>query len=241
MEDTKQCGVTGIKKIKLLVTIVDRGLGDEVAEALREDGVTFNLISPAYCAAGSQLMDYLGLTALERDLVFSVVSENIAFEMLNKVLYKFDLDEPSHGLAFTIPISGISGPLAFRYMVALQEQEDSGFPSNCDDPYDCVLTIVNRGFADQVVDGAKAAGAHGGTIFYARGTGIHEVEKFFSISIQPEKELVLNVVKHENVDRVMQAIAAAAGLGTEGRGLTFSLPIDDIVGIFCPCEDLKDE
>jgi nitrogen regulatory protein PII len=101
--------------------------------------------------------------------------------------------------------------------------------------YDCVLTIVSRGFADQVVDAAREAGAHGGTVFFARGTGIHEIEKFFSISIQPEKELVLNVVDRNNAPAVMDAIVAAAGLGTEGRGLTFSLPIDDIVGIFCPC------
>lgn len=121
MEDTKQCGAGGIKRIKLLVTIVDRGLGEEVSKVLREDGITFNLISPAYCAAGSQLMDYLGLTSLERDLVFSVVSDTIAHEVLNKILYKFDLDEPSNGLAFTIPVCGVSGPLALRYMTGQQE------------------------------------------------------------------------------------------------------------------------
>lgn len=101
--------------------------------------------------------------------------------------------------------------------------------------YDCILTIVSRGFADQVVDAAREAGAHGGTVFFARGTGIHEIEKFFSISIQPEKELVLNVVDRNNAPAVMDAIVEAAGLSTEGRGLTFSLPIDDIVGIFCLC------
>jgi nitrogen regulatory protein PII len=100
--------------------------------------------------------------------------------------------------------------------------------------YDLVLTIVNRGFADQVVDAAKRAGAHGGTIFYARGTGIHEIEKFFSISIQPEKESVINVVKHEHLKRILDSIVTAAGLETEGKGLTFSMPIDDIVGFFRP-------
>lgn len=118
MEDTK---LNGIKRIKLLIVIADRGRGEEVAEALREDGVTFNLISPAYVAAGSKLMDYLGLTSLERDIILSVVSERIAHELLNKVLYKFDLDEPENGIAFTIPISGISGPLALRYMLGEQE------------------------------------------------------------------------------------------------------------------------
>jgi len=100
--------------------------------------------------------------------------------------------------------------------------------------YDLVLTIVSRGFADQVVEAARKAGAHGGTIFCARGTGIHEIAKFFSISIQPEKEIIINVIKHEHLDAIMNAIVAAAGLDTEGRGLTFSMPIDDIVGFFDP-------
>lgn len=100
--------------------------------------------------------------------------------------------------------------------------------------YDVVLTIVSRGFADQVVDAARKAGAPGGTVFYARGTGIHEIEKFFSISIQPEKEIIINVVKHEHLQTIMDSIVAAAGLETEGKGLTFSMPIDDIVGFFRP-------
>ena len=58
--------------------------------------------------------------------------------------------------------------------------------------YDLIITVVNRGYADVVVEAAKKAGAQGGTIFYARGTGIHEVEKIFGITIQPQKDVVLN-------------------------------------------------
>jgi nitrogen regulatory protein PII len=101
------------------------------------------------------------------------------------------------------------------------------------------MTIVNRGFADQVIDAARSAGAHGGTVFYARGTGIHEVEKFFAISIQPEKEVVLNLVKHEDTQTIMHSIVAAAGLKTEGKGLSFALPITNVVGIVHSLEELE--
>jgi len=105
--------------------------------------------------------------------------------------------------------------------------------------YDLIMTIVNRGFADQVVDAARAAGAHGGTVFYARGTGIHELEKFFAISIQPEKEVVLSIVKHENTQAIMHSIVEAAGLKTAGKGLAFVLPVSDVVGIVHSLEDLE--
>ncbi len=105
--------------------------------------------------------------------------------------------------------------------------------------YDLIMTIVNRGFADQVVDAARSAGAHGGTVFYARGTGIHELEKFFALSIQPEKEVVLNIVRHEDTQTIMHSIVAAAGLKTAGKGLAFALPISDVVGITHSLEEME--
>lgn len=97
--------------------------------------------------------------------------------------------------------------------------------------YDLIITIVNRGCADNAVEAAKLAGAKGGTIFYARGTGIHEVEKFFGITIQPEKEIILNLVKHNLTKDVMQKILKESGICTPGRGLSFVLPVEDVVGI----------
>ncbi|WP_227018078.1 hypothetical protein [Sinanaerobacter chloroacetimidivorans] len=116
-----ECKHSGIKKIKLLVAILERGLGEDLAEILRESGVTFNMISPAYRASGSALMDCFGFSNPERDLVLSVVTEDKVDSIMKKIMYKFDLDEPGNGIAFTIPISGVSGPLALRYISGMSE------------------------------------------------------------------------------------------------------------------------
>lgn len=118
MEEGKHLAM---KRIKLLVAIVDRGKGEDVVEILRESGVTYNMISPAYRASGSDIIDYLGLSNPEQDLILSVVTEDKVSRILNKLLYKMDLDEPGNGLAFTIPISGVSGPLALRYISGIFE------------------------------------------------------------------------------------------------------------------------
>lgn len=97
--------------------------------------------------------------------------------------------------------------------------------------FNLIITLVNRGFADQVIDAAREAGARGGTVIYARGTGVHEMEKFLNISIQPEKEMVMTIVKKSDAKNVTQAIVNSAGLKTEGRGISFTLPITDLVGI----------
>lgn len=94
-----------------------------------------------------------------------------------------------------------------------------------------IITIVTRGFADKVMESAKSAGAEGATIFNARGNGIHETDTILGVSIQPEKEVVMIVVRKNIRKKVMRAICVDCGMNEEGRGLCFSLPIEEIGGI----------
>lgn len=93
-----------------------------------------------------------------------------------------------------------------------------------------IFCVINNGFSDLVMDAAKEAGAKGGTIFHARGTGNKDIEKFFGISISPEKEIVFIVIGTDIKDKVMTAIYKKAGMDTKGQGIIFSLPIDDFIG-----------
>ena len=97
--------------------------------------------------------------------------------------------------------------------------------------YELLITIVNLGFSEEVMDAARQAGARGGTILHVRGTGSQAEAKFFGITIQPEKELVLIVAPKEHRTPIMQAICQRAGLHTPGSGITFSLPVTAVAGI----------
>ena len=97
--------------------------------------------------------------------------------------------------------------------------------------YEAVFCIVNDGFSDVVMDAAKEAGARGGTVIHARGTANKEAENFFHITIQPEKEIVMILVPAEIKDDVLHALYRKAGLKSEGQGIAFSMPVDDVVGM----------
>ncbi len=97
--------------------------------------------------------------------------------------------------------------------------------------YDLILTIVNRGYADEVMTAAKSQGATGGTILNGRGTGAKEAEKFFNISIQEEKELVMIVAPSEIKNAIMCEIVNKTGLNSPGKGITLSVPVDAIAGL----------
>lgn len=97
--------------------------------------------------------------------------------------------------------------------------------------YSLIISIVNRGFSDDVMDAAREAGAKGGTILYGHGAGLREAETFFGISIHPEKELVIILASEETRPHIMQSIVKRVGMESEGAGITFSLPVTDVEGI----------
>ena len=93
-----------------------------------------------------------------------------------------------------------------------------------------IVTVVDKGNTDLVMEAARAAGASGGTVVKARGTGA-ELAKFFGVSISEEKEMIYIVAKRTDRDAIMRAIMEKAGSSTEAHGAIFSLPVDSVVGI----------
>jgi nitrogen regulatory protein PII len=97
--------------------------------------------------------------------------------------------------------------------------------------YKCVFAIVNNGFSEVAMDAARACGATGGTILHGRGTVSKDAEKFFKMTIQPDKEIVLILVKNELVDGILKALYSAIGSSREAQGIAFALPVDEVIGL----------
>ncbi len=107
--------------------------------------------------------------------------------------------------------------------------------------YQLVVCIVNSGFSDAVMDAARDAGAGGGTILAGRGTANKEAERFFGITVQPEKDMVMIVVPTAIKDAVMHALYKAVGLNTPGQGIAFALPVECAVGMVSGAAPVADE
>ena len=95
-----------------------------------------------------------------------------------------------------------------------------------------IIAIVDKGNTELVMNAARAAGAGGGTVVRAKGTGA-EMAKFFGVSISEEKEMVYIVARKDNRDAIMKSIMEQAGSNTNAHGVIFSLPVDSVVGLKC--------
>lgn len=97
--------------------------------------------------------------------------------------------------------------------------------------YKLIAAILPKGATGKVMDAAREAGAEGGTILLARGTGIHEARRFFGLSVSSERELLLVLVEPEKAREVLEAVVRAGRLDEPARGIAFVLAVEEVTGI----------
>jgi len=97
--------------------------------------------------------------------------------------------------------------------------------------YSLVVTIVEKGNAEEVIEHSKKGGAEGGTIIPGRGLGVHDTTKILGILIEPEKEVVLILIPKEKANTVLHAISEGMNLEKPGRGISFVIDVPMVSGI----------
>ena len=99
------------------------------------------------------------------------------------------------------------------------------------DNHEVIFAIVNSGFADDVMEVARAQGVRGGTILNARGVAREKEAAFFGITIHPEKEILLMVVEKSIRDKVLNTLYSRMGMVEKAQGIAFSLPVSYVAGL----------
>ncbi len=97
--------------------------------------------------------------------------------------------------------------------------------------FSLIMTIVDAGFSVKVIEAGKMAGADGATVINGIGRSVHDETSFMGVSIHPDKEIILILVKKSARKDIMKEIVRSCNLATEGKGLTFCLPVDEVAGI----------
>lgn len=118
-----------------------------------------------------------------------------------------------------------------RKKVAYTTQEEktvipSVLPEVSSLQHDCILAVVNRRFADKVVDIARQSGARGATILHGRGTSAHGkvVLPLINIELQPEKEIVFLITGNQVSQQIANNLTADLQLVEEGELAVYLTP-----------------
>ena len=133
------------------------------------------------------MLDYFGMESREKIVIFTVVTQESWRHVKEQMEQKLNIDVPGTGISFIIPVSSVGGGKAFRYLLAGQEyvKEEESELKNTE--YELLVVISNYGYNNLVMDAARDAGAGGGTVVHARGTGMEKAEKFLGVDGWPRR------------------------------------------------------
>lgn len=220
-----------MSKLNLMTTIVDRNQVRKYLHLYEEEGLQIMLVTLGDGTASGDVLDYLGLEATEKAVIFSVLTDENFYKTKKSLQKKLQIDAPGGGIAFIVPLSSIGGKKALQFFTVgqdFQKEEESALK---DTTYELVIVIANQGYIEMVMDAARGAGAYGGTVIHAKGTGMEQAEKFMGVSLAAEKEMIFIVAKKEQKNDIMKAVMEQAGLDTKAKSIVFSLPVTDTAGL----------
>ena len=233
-----------LPSLKLLFFIVDWNKSHEITTICEEEKVRFHFIFRGKGTAQSDVLDLLGLGTSEKAVIICVEQEILIPVLFREVRKELGFHTSGSGIAFTIPLSGINTPLLKVYKQSVVKNakitenakgENMEVNNNEAKPTiienDLVIAVINHGFSDEFMTVAREAGATGGTVISARGLAHQGPVKFFGISVQDEKEIVLVLTAREKKLPIMEAVSRSCGITSGAEGLIFSLPVDRVMGL----------
>ena len=211
-----------------VIAITDHERGEAMNALYRASGLRAILSLPGRGTATSEHLAIYGLDATEKYVISAIGSGAEAEGLIKAAKRKLFIDIPGNGVMLTVPLKSVAGGKTLAYLT--DEQKLGGAP-RMDFEHELIIVILNEGYSDFVMDAARAAGAGGGTVLHAKGTGGTRGEKFFSVSLADEKDMIYIIAHKDEKAAIMRSINEQAGPCTKAGAICFSLPISSVAGL----------
>ena len=105
-----------VKKLKILVTIVDRSKSLFYMDLLEQYEVNMQVRILGKGTADSQMLNLLGLAETEKVVIISVIKEEKEKEILETLSEKFEKVKNGKGIAYTISMKSVIGVSIYKFL-----------------------------------------------------------------------------------------------------------------------------
>ena len=226
-------------RVKLLISIINKEDEGRLTEIVNDCATAVHFSGMGHGTARSSYMNYFGLGEVDKRITMSLIPAGAEHNILNAIGHGLKLYLVGRGIAFTVPLSGISSilneavlsgvdkpdrPTARRVPISKKKKEKEIM-------HELVIAVVNTKYTDLAIEAARAAGATGATVFHTKSINNDKAEQSIGTSISRETDSLFFLTTLEYKTKIMEAVRDAAGLKTEGGAVIFSLPVDDLVGV----------
>ncbi|MBD5161970.1 MAG: hypothetical protein HDT14_08180 [Oscillibacter sp.] len=218
------------EQMALIMSIVERGSGSKLVKLYRKNQISTHLRCEGQGTATSEILDILGLGGSEKDIILSITTRAAARVLLDKLDDELRGAAPGRGIAFTMPLTAISGLVAAYINLKTKVESEASEAMENQPKNSMILVTVNQGYTETVMETARKAGARGGTIIRGRWAGDESFAQSSGITtLQEEKELIFIVAPTEIRNRIMDAVSKAHGLRTEAGAMVTSIGVEQLV------------
>jgi nitrogen regulatory protein PII len=210
---------------KLLLSIVQLGIGEQLVDATKAAGARGGTILLGTGVTENAILHMLGMGDAEKEIVLTLLADQEVEPVLSALQHFRRNKRLACGIAMLLDVPQILRHSSHPLPSESRSTEDTR-RNAMDSPHTLITCIVNKGAADEVMDAARAAGATGGTILAARGTGKEEDVKFFGVQLVPEKEMLMVLVGAGLTGKVLEAIRNVPCLAEPGAGIAFCIDVE---------------
>ena len=106
---------SAIKKLKLVITVVDRQKAELYLDILSQFEVNFQMAMAGSGTANTELVSLLGLNT-HKAVLFSVVREERTDDIMNCMEDKFRTIRNGKGICFAVPMSSVIGVNLYQFL-----------------------------------------------------------------------------------------------------------------------------
>ena len=106
---------SAIKKLKLLVTVVDRPKGEFYLDVISQFEVNSQLVVGGLGTANSDLIELLGLN-IHKAVILSIAREDQVTPIMDCLEEKFATIKKGKGISFAVPLSSVIGVNMYQYL-----------------------------------------------------------------------------------------------------------------------------
>jgi len=213
--------------MNFVLSIIDPEYLDALFGICREMSLPVTLSMYGHGTATRTMLDLLGIDSGEKRVIINIASEEQTTELFRQEKRRLYIEAPGHGIAVAVPVKSVGGG---KNLTMLSGGKYDFKPPALQFDYELIVAICSEGHTEEVMDAARAAGAGGGTVIHAKGSGSAYAERFLKVSLTNEREIVLIVVPKERKGSIMTSILKDCGPETEASTIVFTLPVIDAAG-----------
>ena len=225
------------RRVKLLVSIINKADQGTLTETINRYATAMHFSGIGHGTARSNHRSYFGIDDVEKRVTFSLIPSHLEHTLLSAIGRELKLYLLGKGIAFTMPLSGISNIVEEPILASPDREQQTRHTKSPvskkekSSMHELVIAVVNEKYSDAALEAARSAGATGATIFHTHSVDNAKIEQAMGASIPADSDSIFFLTTKEYKLKIMEAIRDSAGLKTEGSAVIFSIPVDDLVGI----------